>query len=448
MNKSESITRAAIYVRVSTDEQKIRGLSIEAQETALRAWAKEHGFGIVEVYNDAGISARKKYTKRPALQRLLTDVECGKIDIILFTKLDRWFRNIADYYQVQEVLDKYNVTWKTIHEDYDTLTASGRLKVNIMLSVAQDEADRDSERIKAVFESKRAKGEIVTGSVPTGYIIENKKLMKDPKWQPVIETFFEMFALVKSTYEARLETERRTGAAVSYQLADLLLKKQCYAGTFAGVSCPQYITPEQYELNQKLRKKNERKTKNNRVFLFTGLVYCGVCGNRFQAMHNTQKRVSGNYEIFVYNCSGHYQRANCVCKVNMREIIIEQYLLDNIGSILQRHLTDSEAKANAPAQNDNAKVKRKLLRLKELYINDLITLDEYRRDAAEQQARLTPSTSPPPIDTEFLQAALKEGWKDVYESLSRESKRSFWKGLIDKIIVNEDRTFKIIFLSI
>lgn len=194
---NNTVLRAALYVRVSTEEQKVRGLSIEAQEAALREWANKHEYAIVGVYNDAGISARKKYTNRPALQKLLIDIEDGKIDVILFTKLDRWFRNIADYYQVQEILDKHNVRWKTIHEDYDTVTASGRLKVNIMLSVAQDEADRDSERIKAVFEAKRAKGEVVTGSVPTGYIVKDKKLEKDPRWQPILETFFDMFAVHK-----------------------------------------------------------------------------------------------------------------------------------------------------------------------------------------------------------------------------------------------------------
>ena len=149
--------RVFAYVRVSTEEQAIHGLSIEAQTAALEIWAKENGHRIVSVYTDAGISARKPASKRPALQELLADAQDGKGDLIIFTKLDRWFRNIAEYYKVQEVLEKYHVDWRTIHEDYDTTTASGRLKINIMLSVAQDEADRTSERIKAVNEMKRQK---------------------------------------------------------------------------------------------------------------------------------------------------------------------------------------------------------------------------------------------------------------------------------------------------
>ena len=155
-------TRVACYPRVSTEEQKLRGLSIEDQTVALRAWAERNGMKDVTFYNDAGNSARKPYNKRPAMLRLLEDVQAGKIDLIIFTRLDRWFRNIAEYYKVQEILERHNVVWKAIQEDYDTSTASGRLKINIMLSVAQDEADRDSERIRTVMAAKRERREPYT----------------------------------------------------------------------------------------------------------------------------------------------------------------------------------------------------------------------------------------------------------------------------------------------
>ena len=182
--------RAALYMRVSTEEQAIHGLSIEAQREALDAWAGESGVQVAGHYVDAGISARKPASKRPELQRLLGDVRSGKIDLIVFTKLDRWFRNIAEYYKVQEVLEKNHVDWKTIHEDYDTTTASGRLKINIMLSVAQDEADRTSERIKAINEMKRQKREPLTGDCMPGYKIEGKKYVKDPQLEAAVTGFF------------------------------------------------------------------------------------------------------------------------------------------------------------------------------------------------------------------------------------------------------------------
>ena len=84
-----------LYVRVITEEQAINGLSIEAQTAALEEWAKSNGHKVVGIYTDAGISARKPASKRPALQQLLSDIRTGKGDLVVFTKLDRWFRNIA-----------------------------------------------------------------------------------------------------------------------------------------------------------------------------------------------------------------------------------------------------------------------------------------------------------------------------------------------------------------
>jgi len=117
------VQRVALYIRVSTEKQKLHGLSVEAQTAALDAWAKSVGVAVAGHYVDAGISARKKADKRPALQRLLQDVREGRIDLIVFTKLDRWFRNVGEYYKVQEILDDHKVAWRAIHEDYETATA-------------------------------------------------------------------------------------------------------------------------------------------------------------------------------------------------------------------------------------------------------------------------------------------------------------------------------------
>lgn len=92
--------RAAAYIRVSTEEQVLHGYSIDAQREALLKYESEHDdIQIVGWYADEGVSARKKATKRKALQQLLTDLEPKQIDMILFIKLDRWFRNVGEYHQ-------------------------------------------------------------------------------------------------------------------------------------------------------------------------------------------------------------------------------------------------------------------------------------------------------------------------------------------------------------
>ena len=93
--------RAALYIRVSTEEQAIHGLSLSAQQETLTRYIQENGLLLAGIYADEGITARKKYRNRVQFMRMLKDVQENKIDLILFIKLDRWFRNIADYYDVQ-----------------------------------------------------------------------------------------------------------------------------------------------------------------------------------------------------------------------------------------------------------------------------------------------------------------------------------------------------------
>ena len=123
------VLRVALYIRVSTEEQALFGGSLIAQEEALLEYAKENNMRVVKIYRDEGISGGKPIFKRPALSEMLEDVKAGKIDLILFTKLDRYFRNVREYFKAQEILDNNKCAWKAIHENYDTMTANGEMAV-------------------------------------------------------------------------------------------------------------------------------------------------------------------------------------------------------------------------------------------------------------------------------------------------------------------------------
>ena len=166
------ILRVGCYERVSTEEQAMHGFSISTQMDNLAEYCENNKMKIVDHYTDEGISGAKPPLKRPALQRLLDDVEAGKIDMILFTKLDRWFRSVKEYFKVQDILDRHKVAWKAIHEDYDTTTANGQMAITIFLAVAQNERDRTAERIKVVLEHKRKHKEACFGgqAIPFGYV--------------------------------------------------------------------------------------------------------------------------------------------------------------------------------------------------------------------------------------------------------------------------------------
>ena len=141
LKKELMYKKAALYIRVSSETQVREGDSLGAQEESLRKFANAHHMQIVGVYADEGKTARKELHKRAAMKTLLSDLGQKGIEVILFIKMDRWSRNIKDYYKVQDVLDAHHVEWSCTEEDYDTKTTNGRLNLNIRLSVAQNESD-------------------------------------------------------------------------------------------------------------------------------------------------------------------------------------------------------------------------------------------------------------------------------------------------------------------
>lgn len=443
-NQDNFSIRVAAYIRVSTEEQKFHGLSVEAQTTALEDWANKNDLKIVQFYNDAGFSARKPYHKRPAMVKLLEDVEANKIDLIIFTKLDRWFRSLPDYFKVQEILEKNNVNWRTIQEDYDTTTASGRLKVNIMLSVAQDEADRTSERIKAINEMKRQKLQALTGESPFGYKIVDKKFVKDPETEEAVSAFFKKFLDTGSISAARDHIRENFGQWWSYQKAHRILDMPCYHGYYFGIEgmTPPYITKEQYQKIQSMRRRIVRKTAHNRVYIFSGLISCGECGARMGGRVNTKQ------ETYFYNCHSHYLHAtDCQNNVNMTEKKIERYMLDTIEGEMEQ-LEINIGKLSAPKkkkdfQGDISYLKTKVKKLKDLYLNDLIDLDEYKKDKELYEKKIAElEEQSKPIETPNLEKAkkiLQFGWKATYNGLKSEEKREFWRILVKEIRIYPDR---------
>lgn len=436
--------RVFLYVRVSTEEQAIHGLSIADQTDALETWAKENGHFIAGTYVDAGISARKPASKRPALQRLLADAQAGRGELIVFTKLDRWFRNIAEYYKVQEILEQCSVGWKTIREDYDTTTAAGRLKINIMLSVAQDEADRTSERIKAINDMKRQKKQALTGVCPIGYVIEGKKFIKDPDTQEAVAAFFKKYMACGSIASTIAYMKENFGMVLGFQKANRILKNTCYYGRYfnADNMTPPYISKEDFDKIQELRRRIVRKTEHNRVYIFSGLVTCGECGRRMNG------RVNTNQESYFYNCSSHYMDASgCTNNVNLGEKKIESFLLATVQEQIERWRISWESIAQAQKSRDYkaeiSALRTKLVKLKELYLNDLITLEEYKSDQikyTEQiDAILKEESSQAHPNIEAIFSILETGWELSYVQMEKWQKQEFWRILLKNIRIYKDR---------
>ena len=186
---SPELVRVALYIRVSGEEQKIKGLSLEAQQERLEAYARERGWVIVGIYIDAAKTARKNIHKRTDFQRMMDSVKRDEVDILLFCRLDRWFRSVADYYKIMEVLEAHNCDWKTTDEEYDTTTANGRLYINVKLSIAQNEADIDGERIDVYLTVRLPTAPLFPALLPLASVLMRKSGWKlCQKTQPLCKT--------------------------------------------------------------------------------------------------------------------------------------------------------------------------------------------------------------------------------------------------------------------
>lgn len=433
--------RAALYIRVSSEEQAIHGLSIEAQTEALEKWAEQTHVQVVDRYIDAGISARKKAYHRPALQRLLSDVRSDKIELIVFTKLDRWFRNIAEYYKVQEILEEHHVNWKTIHEDYDTSTASGRLKINIMLSVAQDEADRTSERIKAVFDSKVLRCEPISGKVPVGYRIENKRLVADPETAPVARDIFRQYVATRSINALRKYVLDKYGMAYSPTGLRMLLSNERYIGRAHGQEhfCEGIIDPDTFAITQVAiaeRAQRNSSGSSGRVYLFSGIARCAECGTRLAG-----KLVRGKY--IYYRCTKYDKLHLCTHKKYTSELTLEAWLLENMLAQLTEYHTQAGKAIKAHPVIDESAIRRRMEKIRDLYLNDLMEREDYERHYLTLRDMLLKAQNqktmiPQPVNLDGVRTALS-----AYKLLPRASQKEFWSRTVKQIIVTNSNDFSI-----
>lgn len=448
MKKKEiapALVRVALYIRVSGEEQKIKGLSLEAQQERLESYAKERGWLIVGVYIDAAKTARKNIHKRTEFQRMIDAVKRNEIDILLFARLDRWFRSVADYYKVMEILQAHNCDWKTTDEEYDTTTANGRLYINVKLSIAQNEADIDGERIDVVFDSKIAHGTVVSGSAPCGYRVNDEKRLEIvPEDAAIVQDAFNHFEATVSQRGTVRYIRETYGVNWCDATFRRMLQEKLYTGVydrggrFNASFCPAIIDQQQFDRVQALLKRNVRSTPAGRVYIFTSILTCSECN------HKLVGYVSRG--IYYYRCSQHFQRGRCCHNHSAREDYVENWLFEHLGEELERCQleweVESAKKKAAAVRTDKAALRRKLTKLKELYVNDLINIEDYKKDYEIYTAALNqipePNMDPPP-DFAAVRKLLDNDFRTIYNTLTREEKRTLWRSVIKEIKIDNDQ---------
>lgn len=224
--------RCAIYTRKSSEDGlDLEFNSLQAQREACEAYIKsqkhENWQLLPTEYDDGGYSGGNM--ERPALKRLLQDVQNGLVDIIVVYKIDRLTRSLMDFSKIVEVLDKHNASFVSITQHFNTTTSMGRLTLNMLLSFAQFEREVTGERIRDKIAASKKKGMWMGGKPPLGYYRKDKKIYPDEEKAKLVKSIFTKYVELKSSSKVK-EWLQEQGDNISVGNINCILRNKAYIG--------------------------------------------------------------------------------------------------------------------------------------------------------------------------------------------------------------------------
>jgi site-specific DNA recombinase len=316
--------RCAIYTRKSSEEGLEQSFnSLDAQREACAAYIlsqKHEGWTVLPaLYDDGGFSGGTM--ERPALKRLIADIEAGQIDVIVVYKVDRLTRALADFAKLVEVFDRRGVSFVSITQQFNTTTSMGRLTLNVLLSFAQFEREVISERVRDKVAASKKKGLWMGGIPPLGYDVENRKLVVNEAETRIVLDIFRRYLALKSVHalrdelaDAGITSKRRLrpdgteygGQKFSRGALYLILQNPLYLGevTHKGQSYPgehpAIVDKPLWEEVQTALAANrvDRATgvRANHPSLLTGMVF-DEAGERLTPTHAVKKGTRYRYYV-------------------------------------------------------------------------------------------------------------------------------------------------------
>ncbi len=204
--------RCAIYTRKSTEHGlELEFNSLDAQRDACEAYVKSQASqgwkALPQHYDDPAYSGGN--LDRPALKKLLADIEAGRIDVVVVYKIDRLTRSLADFAKLVEAFDARSISFVAVTQQFNTTTSMGRLTLNVLLSFAQFERELSSERVRDKIAASRRKGKWTGGTVPLGYEARDKRLVVNKMEAETVRTIFRRYLDLQSFSRLVADLDRR-----------------------------------------------------------------------------------------------------------------------------------------------------------------------------------------------------------------------------------------------
>ncbi len=482
--------RCACYVRVSTDDQRDNGYSIDAQLRMIQEYCEKNEYVIVDVYNDAGHSG--KDLMRPEMQRLLADIKAKKIDKLVAIKVDRLTRNNFDGFWLLNYCEEHEVKIELILEPYDVSTANGEMFFGMNLVFGQRERKEIGARTKRAME-EMALEHIHPSKAPYGYTRnkETGQLEVEPIEAQVVK---EIFDLYKNGYSTRgIATKLKDDNAYLKQgkwrsdRVYKILTNSIYIGIFEYGKykrkpqdilrvenyCEPIIDKETWNATRNVLVKNKHSNYGEYIHLFSGLVKCPIC-NEIMSSSESFKYPNGKLKVYYHlrcknhNCKGfglHYNTEKIETKLKriLEELTIFMLSMDNEIIIC------NSTKSNDVKEIEKAIEKLKLQekRLIDLYLSSTLDVESinHKNEVIKKEiekldkkkATLNPDNNSKEYTTELIKKLdcteendnliftnIKAiGFTFLYDLLSREAKRDMIHRLISGIEITRDNNYNI-----
>ena len=398
--RRDGLVRCAIYTRKSTDEGLDQDFnSLDAQRESAEAYILSHkheGWACLpERYDDGGFTGGNM--ERPALKRLLTDIEAGEIDCVVVYKVDRLSRSLLDFARIMETFEKHGVSFVSVTQQFNTTNSMGRLTMNILLSFAQFEREIIAERTRDKMSAARRKGKWMGGGLVLGYDVAPRggRLVVNEEEAAQVRAIYELYLEHRSLIPVVRELDRRGwrnkrwitkkgnergGAPFTKNTLFRLLTNVIYIGkvSYKGTIYPgehdAIVDAKVWKRVQELLRRNGRnggkEVRNKYGALLKGLLYCVPC-NTAMVHTYTAKKNGRRYRYYV--CLNAQQRGWDACptkSVNAHDL--ETFVVDHIrglgsdGEIVAetiRQVREKSEKRMIELERERRSLERKLRRL-------------------------------------------------------------------------------------
>ncbi|WP_335871877.1 recombinase family protein [Bacillus sp. 2205SS5-2] len=485
------IQRVAIYCRVSTEEQASEGYSISAQLQTLRQYASLYGWEIADEYVDEGISG-KSIKGRPAMQRLVSDVDKGKFQAVLVWKISRLSRNMLDTLVLLDQFEENDVQFISYSENFDTGSPIGRLVVQLMASIAEMERNTLSENVKLGM-TQRAREGSWNGGLIFGYDSVEKELVINPKEAAIVRLIFNMYsegkglkAIANSLNKDGYRTKHNRHFSINGIAT--ILDNPVYIGKIRWLQVENWdkrrrkgknpnpiivdgkhesiISNESWSIVQARRQsKSFKQRQSNEPFLLSSILRCPDCGQGMVPSITTSTRKDGSkHKHRYYVCGNFHNKGSSSCKSNSikayeAEELVINGLIDFLNDAKQftktiEALNKQTVKATVKTKNEIEAVEQKLIEvnaMQERYMEafeknlfPIAILQERLQKIAKEKADLEQkrnelsihlSSSDSKVISPDLIRELLEKYLEVFQHATRDKQKHLFQLLLHNISV-------------